>query len=332
MEVVEDLEAVRPADVRAVGHRVVHGGRHLVEPTVIDDAARASIEELAQVAPLHNAAALSLQSTQHGSMLPRHASRRRVRHGFPRHHAGRGCDLRAPTNLARGLGDPPVRLPRTLRAVVYRARGRAPRTTQATPSAWSFATSAVAARSRQSVTGIRSDTTMGFTPLEGVPMATRSGSVDPGVLLYLQRVHGLSARRPRSSAQHRVGDRGTFGRPRRARARGRCVGRRERPACVEVFTYRVAAAVAAMGAALGGIDAIAFTAGVGEHSPAVRSAVCARLGFLGVSLDPELNSRSTPDSDISNPESEVRVLVIAAREELVAARAVRSLLEARTER
>ena len=82
-----------------------------------------------------------------------------------------------------------------------------------------------------------------------------------------------------------------------------------------------------MCAALGGLDAIAFTAGVGEHSPAVRSAVCARLGFLGVTLDPDLNARSTPDADIATPGSEVRVLVIAAREELVAARAVRALLE-----
>ena len=86
-----------------------------------------------------------------------------------------------------------------------------------------------------------------------------------------------------------------------------------------------------MGAALGGIDAVVFTAGVGEHSPAVRSAVFARLGFLGVELDHGLNERSTPDADISSPGSDVRVLVISAREELVAARAVRALLEARTE-
>ena len=85
-----------------------------------------------------------------------------------------------------------------------------------------------------------------------------------------------------------------------------------------------------MCAALGGLDAVAFTAGVGEHSPAVRSAVCERLAFLGVRVDPHLNERSAPDADIAAPGSRVRVLVIAAHEELVAARAVRALLSAST--
>jgi len=99
---------------------------------------------------------------------------------------------------------------------------------------------------------------------------------------------------------------------------------------LDVYTYRIAGAIASMATALGGLDAVAFTAGVGEHSPAVRSAVCARLEFLGVRLDSDLNEHSTPDADIATPVSDVRVLVIAAHEELVVARGVRALLEAST--
>ena len=95
---------------------------------------------------------------------------------------------------------------------------------------------------------------------------------------------------------------------------------------LDVYTYRIAGAVAAMTAALGGLDVLVFTAGVGEHSAKVRALVCMRLGFLGVELDPELNDRAVPDADVAAPESAARVLVIAAREELVVARAVRTLL------
>jgi acetate kinase len=96
---------------------------------------------------------------------------------------------------------------------------------------------------------------------------------------------------------------------------------------LEVFTYRIAGAVAGMAAALGGLDALAFTAGVGEHSALVRERVCARLEFLGVRLDAAANAASRPDTDIQAPASRVRVAVVRAREELVAARAARRVLE-----
>ncbi len=324
VEIVEDLEAIRPAHVGAVGHRIVHGG-HLVEPTLIDDATRASIEELTQVAPLHNAPALAAIDAAR-ELLPRqphvavfdtafHATMPAVAvtYALPRiwredwgirRYGFHGLSVQWSAERAVEL----LGTRRAQRLVVCHLGGGC---------------SITAVRDGHSV-----DTTMGFTPLEGVPMATRSGSVDPGVLLYLQRVRGLSLDDLDRALNTESGLEGLSG--------GRDVRELEDAApddesaqlALEVFTYRVAAAVAAMGAALGGIDAIAFTAGVGEHSPAVRSAVCARLGYLGVMLDLNLNARSTPDSDISSPDSEVRVLVIAAREELVAARAVRALLEA----
>jgi acetate kinase len=168
---------------------------------------------------------------------------------------------------------------------------------------------------------------MGFTPLEGVPMATRSGSVDPGVLLYVQRAHGLSIDDVDEALNVASGLSGLSG----GRELPELAIAAEHDATAQlafdVYAYRIATAIAGMGAALGGVDAITFTAGVGENSPAVRAAVCSRLGFLGVELDPALNETSTPDADVGMSASGVRVLVIAAREELVVARAVRTLLE-----
>ena len=171
---------------------------------------------------------------------------------------------------------------------------------------------------------------MGFTPLEGVPMATRSGSVDPGAVLYVQRAHGLSVDDVDRALNSESGLKGLSG--------GRDLRELEVAASVDetaqlaldVYTYRIAGAVAAMCAPLGGLDVVAFTAGVGEHSPGVRAGVCERLEFLGVKLDSDLNWRSTPDADIAQAGRDVRVLVIAAHEELVAARAVRALLAVTT--
>ena len=134
------------------------------------------------------------------------------------------------------------------------------------------------------------DTTMGFSPLEGVPMATRSGSVDPGALLYLLRERGLSVDELDRALEHESGL--------------VALGGLDDPLGFDVFTYRVAQSVAAMAAGLGGLDALAFSGGVGENREDVRQAVVERLRFLG----------------------DFRVEVVAAREDVVIARAVRSLL------
>jgi acetate kinase len=168
------------------------------------------------------------------------------------------------------------------------------------------------------------DTTMGFTPLEGVPMTTRSGSVDPGALLYVLREQGLSvdeldrALNAESGLAALSGTSGDMREVLRAGDAGILTFR--------VYTYRVAAAVAGMAAALGGLDALVFTAGIGERSPDVRAAVCDRLAFLGVRLDQESNLRAEPDAEISTAESAVAVWVAGAREELVIAREARKLL------
>jgi len=165
-----------------------------------------------------------------------------------------------------------------------------------------------------SVTAVREcrslDTTMGFTPLEGVPMATRSGSVDPGALLHLLRRGLLSVDELEHALEHESGLAG--------------LGGLDEPAARAVYTYRIAQAVGAMATALGGLDALVFTAGVGENSAVVRAEVCARLGFLGVELDAGANERGGPE--LAAPGAPVRVVALHAREDVVIARAVRAFL------
>ena len=166
-----------------------------------------------------------------------------------------------------------------------------------------------------SVTAVRDgrsvDTTMGFTPLEGLPGATRSGSVDPGALLYLLR-RSTTAEDLDRVLEHESGL--------------AALGGLDEQLGFGVFTYLVAKAVAGMAAALGGLDALVFTAGIGENRADVRAAVAGRLGHLGVGLDEALNEDAVPDTDVAAAGSRVRVHVIRAREELVAARAARALL------
>jgi acetate kinase len=179
-----------------------------------------------------------------------------------------------------------------------------------------------------SVTAVRDgrsvDTTMGFTPLEGVPMATRAGSIDPGALLFLLK-HHLTLEELDNLLEHEsglAGLSGISGDVRELEASDATAAR----LALAVFAYRVATAVGAMAAALTGLDALVFTAGIGENSASVRAAVCERLGFLGVELDRKGNEAARPDSTVSTPDSPVRVVVVEAREDIVAARAARELL------
>ena len=156
------------------------------------------------------------------------------------------------------------------------------------------------------------DTSMGFSPLEGVPMAARSGSVDPGALLFLLRERFVTLEELDHALEHESGL--------------KALGGLEDPLGFGVYNHRVAAAVASMASALGGLDALVFTAGVGENVPRVRADICRRLAFLGIELDPAANEAATPDAEISASGSSVRVVVLRAREEVVVARAVRALL------
>ena len=180
-----------------------------------------------------------------------------------------------------------------------------------------------------SVTAVRDgrsvDTSMGFSPLDGVPMATRSGALDPEIVLYLLRTGRLGLEEIDRALEHESGLLGLSGISGDVQELERS---REPEAAfaLEVFVYRVAAAVAAMTTSLGGLDALVFTGGVGENSSLVRARVCERLGFLGIELEAAANAGAAPDADIATEGSAVRVQVVHAREDVVAAWGARRLL------
>jgi acetate kinase len=167
------------------------------------------------------------------------------------------------------------------------------------------------------------DTSMGLTPLEGVVMATRSGSVDPGLLLYVLR-HGLSVDELEHGLENESGLLGLSERSPHVHELEAIVADDERARlALTIYVRRIAQTVASMAVSLGGIDALVFTGGVGEHSFWVREHVCAELAFLGVALDDNANARMHGGGNIAAGDSTVRVIVVESREDLVIARAAR---------
>jgi acetate kinase len=324
-EDVAELVHLDTGRVEAVAHRVVHGGARFREPVVIDEAVLSAIRDLEPIAPLHNTPALSaidearraLPEVPHVAVFDTafhatvpdvaavYAVPRLWRDWGVRRYGFHGLSVAWSGERAPVLLGVPAE---STRLVVCHLGG---------------GSSITAVRAGRSV-----DTTMGFSPLEGVPMTTRSGSVDPGALLFVQREHGLDADETERVLNHESGLKGLAGGSGEmieleSRARN---GDPDASLALDVFSYRVAGAVAAMAVAAGGLDALVFTAGIGEGSSMVRERVCALLTFLGVQLDSERNARTASDCDIAADESQVRILVVRAREELVAARAVRTLL------
>ena len=173
------------------------------------------------------------------------------------------------------------------------------------------------------------DTTMGFTPLEGLVMATRSGSVDPGLVLWLEEHAHTPPAELAATLEHRSGLLGLAGTAdMRAIVDAAAAGGADAQLALDVYVHRLRAAIAAMTASLGGIDALAFTGGVGEHSPAVRALAAERLGFLGIELDEARNLAGPDEREIGATGAAVRAFVIVAREDLQIAHEVREVLAA----
>jgi acetate kinase len=311
------------ATAGAVGHRIVHGGPGLREPLVLDAGGVERLRATAELAPLHNGPALHVAAVLRDALpelphvacfdtafharmpdaaalyalprewIDRHGLRRLGFHGLSHAWAAR--------RAAELLGPGPLRL-----VTCHLGAGA----------------SAAAVRDGTSI-----DTTMGFTPNEGLVMATRSGSVDPGLLLWLVRHAGVGPDELEDALEHRSGLAGLTGGSGDMRelleAAARDDGAR---LALDVYVHRLRASVAAMAAALGGLDALVFTGGVGEHAWRVRAEACSGLGFLGVELDAERNERRGGDEDVAAPGSAVRVLVVESREDLEIARLVRSAL------
>jgi acetate kinase len=315
---VERLDDVDPAAVAAVGHRVVHGGARFRDPVVVDNEVAQAIGELTALAPLHNAPALAALAEAR-RVLPHVAHVAVFDTAF---HATIPVEAATYALPARWREEWGIRRFGFHGLSVQWASERVPveRLVVCHLGGGCSVTAVAAGRSV--------DTTMGFSPLEGVPMTTRSGTVDPGALLYLLRERGLAPDELDRVLEHESGLAGLSGGSGDVRdlLAAEAAGDPAAALALAVYVHRIAGAVAAMAASLGGLDALVFTAGVGERSPAIRERVCGRLGFLGVELDREANIASKPDAEVAVPGSRVRVIVLAAREELVVARAVRGLL------
>jgi acetate kinase len=310
--------------VSAVGHRVVHGGARFAAPTLVDDAVMAGIAALADLAPLHNEAGLAAM----------HAAREQLP-DVP-HVACFDTAFHATIpEPARAYGGPHEWLDNGLRRYGFHglsheyASGRAAGMLGRAVTDLRLVTCHLGGGcSLAAVDGGRSvDTTMGFTPLEGLVMSTRSGSVDPGLLLYLLRggvaVDDLDDTLERRSGL--LGLSGVSGDLREVVA-ARDAGDPNARLAVDVFVHRLVAGIAAMAASLGGVDALVFTGGIGERSAEVRARAGDAFVWWGVSVDPTANDAATGDADVSGRDARVRVLVVVAREDLVIARATRSLL------
>lgn len=329
-------------DTDAVGYRIVHGGTSFTGPVRIDDGVLARLRALTDLAPLHQPKSLaSVAAVQralpglpgvacfdtafHATIpaaaatyaLPREWRQRWAlrRYGF--HGLSHSYCARRSAELA-GAGQPPAG-------------------TGAGPAAGTAAALRVitchlgAGASLAAVCGGESvDTTMGFTPLEGLVMATRSGSVDPGLVLWLAEHAGTPPAELAATLEHRSGLVGLAGSAdMRTVVADAAAGGQDARLAFDVYIHRLRAGIGAMAAALGGLDVLAFTGGVGENSPAVRSAAAAGLGFLGVRLDPARNAggaRGQPDRDIGHSGAPVRTFVIAAREDIEIAGQVRAVL------
>jgi acetate kinase len=161
------------------------------------------------------------------------------------------------------------------------------------------------------------DTTMGFTPLEGLMMGTRSGSVDPGILTYLMRQKGISGQQLDEILNKQSGLLGVSGISGDLREILAAIkkGNARAKLALDIYVHRLQSGIGAMVAVLGGLAALIFSAGVGENSPEVRAATCENFGYLGLKLDPKKNLQSFSDKDIAASDSSVRVLVIHAQED-----------------
>ncbi len=329
---IEELRTGRPrgaADIHAVGHRVVHGGARYTQAVRITGEVERVIGELAELAPLHNGPSLEvIRAVQ--EILPGipqvaafdtsfHATISEAARTYPvprqwtrdwglRRYGFHGLSHSyCATRAAEMIGRPPKS---DLRLIVAHLGHGA------------------------SVSAVRNgtciDTSMGFTPLEGLMMGTRCGNVDPGMLIYLLREKGLDAERLDEALNHESGLLGVSGLSADMRqVLAAAAHDSDARLAVDIYVHRARQAIGAMAATLGGVDAVVFTAGVGEHSAEIRRRICENLGHLGLVLDLAANDACSPDSDVAAPptvDAPGRILVIATREDLSVVREVRRLV------
>src|SRR5882724_10281185 len=316
-----------PTEIDVAGHRVVHGGPKYEEPVLLNSEVKSGIAKVSAFAPLHNRAELegmeviekllgavpqvAVFDTGFHRRMPQSAVvypgpyqwfesgiRRYGFHGVNHQY----CAARAAHLLGRNLN--------SLKLVTCHLGNGC---------------SLAAIQEGRSI-----DTTMGFTPLEGLMMGTRSGSVDTGILTYLMREGQLQAQEIDDVLNKESGLLGISGISGDMREILASVKRDHSRAklAFDIYVHRLQAGIGAMIAVLGGIDVLVFSAGVGENSTEVRAAVCKPLIFLGLKLDDAANVQRAPDADIATPDSSVRVLIIRAQEDWAIAKECWHLMRA----
>jgi len=327
--ILDDLQAgssaalQSPEDLRAVGHRVVHGGDRYTSAVRITAEVKRTIEELTELAPLHNPASLEGINAVEQVLLkvPQVAAFDTAFHSTLS-EAARTYPL--PQKWTREWG---------IRRYGFHGLSHSYCAGQAAKIIGRRGLRLVIAHlgNGASVSAVRDgvcvDTSMGFTPLEGLMMATRSGTVDPGILIYLLRHKGLDAEALDNALNNESGLLGISGRSSDLRQiLSELPHNPDAKLAVDVYVHRIVQTIGAMAATLGGIDALVFTAGVGERSAEIRKRVCEKLKYLGLELDPAANEICKPDADIATRASTARVLVIATREDLTIMRETRRLV------
>jgi acetate kinase len=317
------LSEVGPFD--AVGHRVVHGGRNFTKPTLVDEHVRDQLEELTPLAPLHQPAALwaidivsdvaphapavACFDTAFFARLPAHAAtyavplRWRDELGI-RKYGFHGLAHASTSRRAAELLDAPNGPTRIVTCHL-----------------------GAGASVASVVDGHCIDTTMGFTPLDGLVMASRSGSIDPGIILWLQQHAGMTVGDIAEALERSSGLNGLAGTPDMRAVLDRAdAGDPDATLALDVYLHRLRAGIAAMAAAAEGLDALVFSGGVGEHAPEIRERAASGLRFLDVTIDPDRNAIPPHDGEITG-NGRVQVFVLPAREDLEVVQAVRAALQ-----
>ena len=308
------------SEIGAVGHRVVHGGEHFSASSLVTEEVLKAIEDCIPLAPLHNPANITgvtacravlgdlpqvaVFDTSFHQTMPDYASTYALPYQYyaqykVRRYGFHGTSHRYVTErAARMLGKPIEEL-----KLISCHMGNG--------------SSVAAVHGGKSV-----DTSMGFTPLAGLPMGTRSGDIDPAILQFLAEKEGLTIQEVLDVLNKKSGVLGLSGVSSDFRdlEKAAAEGNAQAALALQVFQYSVSKFIGAYAVAMGGVDAVIFTAGIGENGPLTRAGICENLGFLGLAIDAEKNQVKGKEMDVSAEGSPARVLVVPTNEELVIAR------------
>jgi acetate kinase len=304
----------------AVGHRVVHGGDRFNGPVLIDESVVAEIDGLTRLAPLHQPQALRLIR----AVRARRPELNQVASFDTAFHHGHADSVQR-FAIPRALHDQGIRRygfhGLSYKFIAEELGRRAPRLAKGKVIAAHLGSGASLCGMEN---GISRDSSMGFSALDGIPMATRCGALDPGVLLYLFGTEGRNAKEVEDLLYRQSGLLGVSG----ISADSRELLASDLPEArqaLDLFTFRIAGELSRIAATLGGLDGIIFTAGIGENQPWIRAEVCRRLMWLGIDLDPSANAKNA--AVISSPASRISVLVIPTDEEQVIAQETQQALK-----